>query len=68
MRKYTASTHTYVITAMFPFDSVLDYFCPILQVRPSPRPSPRRLLCAIPAWWSFSFCHSSPLFPSAPRG
>lgn len=39
VRKYTASTHTYVITAMFPFDSVLDYFCPVLQgVHPSDCP------------------------------
>uniref|UniRef100_A0A061RB85 Sphingomyelin phosphodiesterase n=1 Tax=Tetraselmis sp. GSL018 TaxID=582737 RepID=A0A061RB85_9CHLO len=31
VRRYTDSKHTYVITSMFPFDSVLDYFCPILQ-------------------------------------
>ena len=35
VRKYTGATHTYVITAMFPFDSVLDYFCPVLQVNPT---------------------------------
>mmetsp|Transcript_15293 Transcript_15293/g.39488 ORF Transcript_15293/g.39488 Transcript_15293/m.39488 type:complete len:503 (-) Transcript_15293:26-1534(-) len=39
VRKYAAATHTYVITAMFPFESVLDYFCPVLQgIHPSDCP------------------------------